>query len=297
MTRRKIRIWAAAVAVMLALSSPAGAVVGMIEMLNLSGARQAAMGETPALTEADPFNLEYNPAAIVGLDKGRFGFTYHRAIQDRDNSSLAMIFPVQGVDCGVHLRLSSLGDIEARGEIPTSEPDYLFTAHDFAARLFAAMSLRPNLQAGVSVGWMMEKIDIHRASAFVVGAGLVYGWKYGLQFHASAANVGPSFTFIAEEQSTPAIYRAGAGYHWRDLAVTADYVNIKSGEGHLHLGGEYLLQKYLFLRAGYQTGYDSRSYSAGAGFIHNQWRIDYAFVPYTSDLGTTHRFSLVYSLQ
>lgn len=297
MTRHDMRLWAAGAVMVLVLASPAGAVVGMIEMLNLSGARQVAMGETPVLTEADPFNLEYNPAAIVGLTKGRFGFTYHRAIQDRDNSSLAIIFPVKTVDCGVHLRLSSLGDIEGRGEIPSSEPDYLFSAHDFAVRLFSALKLHPNLRAGISAGWMMEKIDIHRANTFVVGAGLVYGWKYGVQFHAAAANVGPSFTFITEEQSTPVIYRVGAGYHWRDLSVAADYVNIKSGEGHLHLGGEYLLQTYLFLRSGYQTGYDSRNFSAGAGFLYNQWRIDYAFVPYTSDLGTSHRFSLVYSLQ
>ena len=295
MTRHALRLMA--ITAVLALASPAGAVVGMVEMLNLSGARQVAMGETPVLTEADPFNLEYNPAAIMGLSKGRLGLTYNSAIQGRDNSGLAIIFPVRGVDFGVHVRLSSLGDIEARGETPTTEPDYLFSAHDFAARVFAAVRLRPRLQAGVSLGWMMEKIDIYRANAYTFGAGLLYDWKYGIMFHGAAANVGPTFTFISEEQSPPSIYRAGVGYHRNQLSATADYVNIKSGEGHLHLGAEYLVQKYLFLRGGYQTGYDSRSFSAGAGFISNQLRIDYAFVPYTSDLGSSHRFSLVFLLK
>ncbi|MDD4050718.1 MAG: PorV/PorQ family protein [candidate division Zixibacteria bacterium] len=295
MTRYALRL--IAITAVLALTSSAGAVVGMVEMLNLSGARQAAMGETPVLSEADPFNLEYNPAAIVGLPKGRIGFTYHSAIQGRDNSSLAIIFPVKGVDCGVHVRLSSLGDIEARGETPTTEPDYLFSAHDFAARAFAAIRLHPRLQAGLSLGWMMEKIDIYRANAPTFGAGLLYDWKYGLMLHASAANIGPAFTFITEDQSQPSIYRAGVGYHRDQLSATADYVNIKSGEGHLHLGGEYLVHKYLFLRGGYQTGYDSRNFSAGAGFIYDQLRIDYAFVPYKSDMGSSHRFTLVFLLK
>jgi hypothetical protein len=64
-----------------------------------------------------------------------------------------------------------------------------------------------------------------------------------------------------------------------------------------YFGGEYLIKEVLYLRAGYQTGYDNRGLSAGAGFVYKEFRIDYAFVPYQSDLGNSHRFSLTYSIK
>ncbi len=270
---------------------------GMVEMLNLTGARQTAMGETLQLFDHDPFNLEFNPASIVGLQRGRLGFSHNSFIRDRNTNALAAIFPAKGIDFGVHLRLSSSGDIEARGDSPTSEPDYTFNACDFAVKLFSAIEVVPRLQAGLSLGWLMEKIDIHRGSNGAFGLGAIYYTSPGPAFHASVSNFGPKFSFIDEKEKLPTIYRAGVGYSRNQLYLAADYVNIKSGDGHFHLGAEYLIEESLYLRTGYQTGYDSRDFSAGAGFVYNAFRIDYAFVPYKSDLGNSHRFTFTILLR
>jgi hypothetical protein len=155
----------------------------------------------------------------------------------------------------------------------------------------------PRLQAGLSAGWLMEKIDVERASVIVFGAGLAYFTDFNLAVQAAAANLGGKVKFVEQEDDPPMIYRAGAGYRWQDLTVNADYVNIKSGDSHLQFGAEYVLEQKMFLRAGYDTGYDSRDFSAGAGFVYEGFRIDYAFVPYQSDLGNSHRFSLTYSFR
>lgn len=278
------------------LMPTAHAATGMVEMLNLTGARQVAMGETAALFDADPFNLEYNPAAIIGPPRGRVGISHNSFIQDRNTSALAFIFPAGGLDFGVHLRLSSLGEIEIR-DAATSEPDYIATAHDFSFKVYSAYRVIPGLQAGVSLGWLMEKIDIDRASAFALGLGAVYFTDFGVAVHASAANLGGTFTFKSEENDLPSIYRVGAGYHFREMSVSADYLNIKSGDSRLHVGAEYLIEELLFLRTGYQIGYDNRDFSAGAGFVYKDLRIDYAFVPYQSDLGNSHRFTLMYAFR
>ncbi len=279
-----------------AFSATATAATGMVELLNLTGPRQVAMGETPALFDPDPFNLDYNPALIVGLDKGRIGFSHNEFIQNRNTNVLAAIFPAKGADFGVHMRLSKIGDIEVR-ETPTSEPLYIAEAYDFSVKAFSAFDIMPRLQAGLSAGWLMEKIDVNRASVVVFGAGLAYYTDYNLAVHASAANLGGKVKFVEQEDDAPTIYRAGLGYRWQDLTVNADYVNIKSGDGHMQFGAEYLLEQKLFLRAGYDTGYDSRDFSAGAGFVYEGFRVDYAFVPYQSDLGNSHRFSLTYSFR
>lgn len=278
-------------AVMALAVCPASANTGMLEMLILTGARQAAMGETAALSDYDAFNLEYNPATIVGMKMGRLGFSYNSFFQDRTTSTLAAIFPAKGLDLGLHMRLSGTGDIEGRGDTPSSEPDYLFSAHDYAVKFFAAAALMPQLKVGLSAGWLMEKIDIDRGSSLAFGLGAIYDFQNGFATHASAANLGSKFKFIEEENDLPTIYRVGTSFNKNEMMFSADYVNIKSGDGHLHFGGEYLLEKHLFLRGGYQTGYDSRDFSAGVGFVYDYLRIDYAFVPFKSDLGNSHRFT------
>lgn len=49
----------------------------------------------------------------------------------------------------------------------------------------------------------------------------------------------------------------------------------------------------LSLRAGYQTGYDEKNFSFGLGITYRNFHLDYAFVPYQSDLGSAHRFGIV----
>jgi hypothetical protein len=285
-----------ATAVLISLGPVAGADTGLRNLLNLTGARQSATGETAALFDHDPFNLEYNPALMVGQAKGKLGFSHNSFIQDRNTNSLAAIFPAQGLDFGIHTRLASVGEIEVR-QGPTSEPDYITSADEFAIKAFSAFKVAPGLQLGVSAGWLMQKIDIERASLLAFGFGAVYYTRYNLALHGSASNLGGKVKFVSQEDDPPAIYRAGLGYYKYDLSLSADYVNIKSGEGHIHFGGEYLLKEQLFLRAGYQTGYDNRDFSAGAGFVYKEFRVDYAFVPYQSDLGNSHRFTLTYSVK
>jgi hypothetical protein len=276
---------------------PAFAKTGMVEMLNLTGARQVAMGETTALFDSDPYNLEFNPAAIGDLPKGRIGFSHNSFIQNRSTNTLAIIFPAKGAEFGVHLRLSSIGDIEARGNSPTSDPLYLFNAYNFSLKLFSSLRISPRLRAGISAGWLMEKIDSYRASSGAIGLGAVYSLRDDLNLHGSAVNLGPKFGYGHEDQELPSIYRLGASYHRKQLTISADYLNIKSGESRFHFGSEYLIREVLFLRAGYQTGYDSRGFSAGAGFVYRDFRIDYAFVPYKSNLGNSHRFTFNIALR
>jgi hypothetical protein len=283
-------------AILIGLVPQTEAATGLRNLLNLTGARQVAMGETAPLYDLDPFNLEYNPALIVGQTKGRLGLSHNSFIQDRNTNALSAIFPAQGLDFGIHTRLASVGDIEVRTG-PTSEPDYITGADEFAVKAFSAFKMGAGLQIGVSAGWLMQKIDIERASVIVFGLGAVYYTKYDLALHASASNLGGKVKFISQEDDPPAIYRAGIGFQKHNLSLTADYVDIKSGEGHLHFGGEYLIKKQLFLRAGYQTDYDNRDFSAGAGFIYKEFRIDYAYVPYQSDLGNSHRFTLTYAVK
>lgn len=282
---------------LLIIGAPIIAETGLRNMLNLTGARQSAMGETAILSDADPFNLEYNSSSITGMSRGEIGVSYNSFIQNRNNSTIAMIFPAVGVDFGVHLRLSSIDDIEVRENTPTVDPLYTFTAHEVALKAYGAFDINERFSTALSLGYLLEKIDVNKVSTVVLGFSSLYNFNHGITAHASLENIGGKFKYISEEMDSPSIIRIGSQYHKNAIGITADYVNIKSGESHIHFGSEYLYNETLFLRAGYQTGYDNKDISAGAGFIYNNLRIDYAFIPYKSDLGNSHRFSLILDIK
>ena len=56
----------------------------------------------------------------------------------------------------------------------------------------------------------------------------------------------------------------------------------------LHAGAEIFLLHVLALRAGYQAGETSRTFSAGMGIMYGIAGLDYAFAPLSADLGNTH---------
>jgi hypothetical protein len=60
----------------------------------------------------------------------------------------------------------------------------------------------------------------------------------------------------------------------------------------VHLGGEFGLYESFKLRSGYQSGYDEKTLSFGMGIKFKKYAIDYAFLPYKSDLGDVHCISL-----
>ena len=60
----------------------------------------------------------------------------------------------------------------------------------------------------------------------------------------------------------------------------------------MNLGIEFAYQQHAYVRAGYQSGFDNKSFSFGIGVAFVPVRVDYAFTPFTNDFGTSHAFSI-----
>jgi hypothetical protein len=93
----------------------------------------------------------------------------------------------------------------------------------------------------------------------------------------------------------PTTFEAGASFgnagsfSWR---AAADVVKLKGDSMEGRLGLELKPIPTLALRAGWMTGQDAADLTAGAGIAVGRFDIDYAFVPYKDDLGSSHRFGL-----
>ena len=120
-----------------------------------------------------------------------------------------------------------------------------------------------------------------------------------LDFYNSAVqNLGGDPKFISESFKIPRTWRAGAAAS-RPLpnlqgrgTLTVEVRKARADNAHFHAGAEYLYRDLVALRVGGKFGYDDEKMSFGLGLAKNWIHFDYALVPLSSNLGTTHFFSL-----
>jgi hypothetical protein len=98
----------------------------------------------------------------------------------------------------------------------------------------------------------------------------------------------------------PLIFKGGAStkFFENKLTAAADLDWLANDERmYLDLGAEYMLNRYLDFRAGYQVGRSQDKLgglvglAAGLGLRYDNFTFDYAYVPF-GDLGDTHRMTL-----
>lgn len=266
-------------------------------------ARPAGMGGAAVSILADPNAILYNPAAAVGVDT--FTVTFGHTVYWENIRFESGFFGI-GIADQLYLLggicMAIIDDIELRGEIPTAEPDAKFSSHDINGKMGLAYRINENVAIGASLGWMFEEIDVMRGSRFNVDLGIIITPRiHGLDLGASIVGIGGDLVIsdgasaTSREIPLPTTYRVGGAYQYRWMRGSADLVYVDDN-GHAHLGAEGTVSKEFNLRAGYMTGYDTRNFTAGASFAYRNMRVDYAFLPYSDQLGTSHLFNVTFSL-
>ncbi len=270
-----------------------------------AGARAVAMGEAFTAQSEGVVSPFWNPAAISGVLRPKMGFTHTQWFQDVTAEFFSSAVRTGDNVFGLSLSLGEVSDIEKR-ETPTEEPLALFDAHDFVLSFSYARNLGQKYHLGFSAKWIYEKIDVSSASGLGFDLGGIFSPFAGtdkpflknLGFGAAVMNVGSKIKFNKESYPLPTQYKAGVSYSagvekWQsDYTLDVDLVKPRDDDMKAHLGGEYGLYGNFKLRLGYQIGYDDRDISFGMGVKYRKYAIDYAFLPYKSDLGDVHCISL-----
>ena len=269
------------------------------------GARPAGMGGAFTSVAGDPSGAFYNPAAAADFAettiklKASMGYnTYWENVSLQTGYLSAALSERVWLHGGI--RFASISDLESR-KGPSSDPDGYFDAHDVSFKSGLACRLTDRLVAGVALGWYLEKIDQYRGTSFNTDFGLTYQASENLSVGASVINLGGDLSLSTDSDNgadipLPTTYRTGISYTYRGLVLGAADLVYLDDEAHVHVGVEGRLHERFALRAGYMAGYDSKDFTAGATFTHRNFDIDYAFVPYSNDLGTSHLFNLTVSL-
>jgi hypothetical protein len=263
------------------------------------GARAVGMGEAFVATADDATALYWNPAGISHISGFQLGLMHAEWFQDIRLEYLGAVLGRQKDAFGLSFTFNTIAGIERR-DGPTAQPLGTFDAHDLAWGFTYACHLSERWHLGGSLKALYEKIHLDDGWGWALDAGLLYDTPLsGLRVGGSLRHLGPNMTLHDESFKLPFVMTLGFGYRpdWLQfggggLLIAGDISKPVDNRMRVHLGGEWCLQDVVALRTGYGLGYDERSLSAGLGLRHGRWTIDYAWVPYSSDLGDTHRISL-----
>jgi hypothetical protein len=267
------------------------------------GARAIAMGDAYTAVGGDAASIYWNPAGTVSVDGTDVGLMHAEWFQGIRYEFVGAVRSDGSQGFGLSVVGLYMDDLERR-EGPTSEPIGHFGVFDFAFTGNYSRRLTESFDVGGSVKYLHQKIDAELARGVAVDLGAIYRLPMvtGLSAGVSVQNLGPQMSFIEDKFDLPVLYKVGAAYGAPvpalsgDLLVTGDVVLPNDGDAKVHVGIEFEYSEMFALRAGYRTGWDNQNISVGFGTKVRGVRIDYAYVPFYSDLGDTHRVSLGFSL-
>lgn len=262
-----------------------------------AGSRAAAMGEAYTAIADDASSTFWNPAGLVKMNQTELIFTHNKWLQDITNEFVGLRFGAGKSAFGISFMSNTVGGIERRVG-PTAEPLDVLEAHDIMFGVSYGRAFNENIDWGMTVKYLYEKIYVESSAGVAADFGLLYHTNIkGLSAGLALQNFGYVTELRDEATQLPQTIRAGLAYllptqvFSGSLLLASDWMMVIDGNSHVNLGLEYAFVNYLALRFGYQTGYDDKGISAGFGVQVKRYLLDYAFVPFTSDLGNSHRIS------
>lgn len=261
------------------------------------GARPAGMGEAFTSISGDIFSLYWNPAGVARHTGAEFAFMHNQWFQDVSLEYAAFCFGYKKNVFGLSLTLSQVANLERR-EGPTENPISYFDEHDLSLGFSWSRKINDKLDLGISTKFLYEKIDFSSATGLGFDLGGIYRIRSNIQLGGAILNLGSKMKFEQESFNLPTSYKIGAAYlghekHFNgDFILSMDLVKPNDNDLKVNLGGEYTYKEKFTLRSGYQIGYDDKNISLGLGLKIKKYAIDYAFVPFSSDLGNSHRISV-----
>lgn len=263
------------------------------------GARAAGMGNSATAIVDDASAIFWNPARINVVKGFDVTFIHTAWFQDVSHNFIGVTATSGANAFGIGFVIMSVDGIERRTGIPTQQPLATFNAYDIALSGSYARRLNDSFSTGITFKALSEKILLDSASGIALDLGVAYQppeSRYMLG--GTIRNIGPKMSFIREKFDLPREIRLGAGYNppidlFSDSVLLAvDMSKYKSEPVRLNLGGEYTYQQRFSLMAGYQARQDQTGITAGFRAQFDKYRIDYAFVPFSAQLGNSHRFAI-----
>ena len=260
----------------------------------------AATGESFV---ADPTALQsilINPANIACSEDYGVLFSHTEWIQDVQTEYLSIAAPSNFGSFSLSIGNTSVNGIELR-TIPGPAIG-TFNAQSTSFQLNYGVELTKNIRIGIAPKYLYEKIFVDEATGYGIDAGILYKPSIdGVDIGCSLTNLGSLSAFRNERTDLPSQIRLGGTYSFNmnEIAfrvATALCSEFGTSANHCSIGGEAIYDRTFTVRFGYQSGIDTRGFSAGIGIHYGFAMLDYAYVPFSLGIGNSHLISIGFIL-
>ena len=269
------------------------------------GARQNGMGATGVAIADDATGVTWwNPAGLGFVTKAAIDLSYAQLVPglaiDVTYNYLTYVKPTSGWGAfGLGLVFLSYGTSE--GTDPFGNPTGTFTSNEVSPALYYGTKLLPDLSVGAS----LKYIRIQLAPQSQSGVGATFGLDLAALYRIQAArlnlgvnvqNLGPSVTFINEDQRSPLSRNVKVGAAWEAyskdqfkvlLAGDFDQSLVTDAFWQLHGGMELRYSDQIAGRVGYY--YDPLGQLEGVTYgIGLGWKglaVDFGSIPQAKGSG------------
>ncbi|HSL90488.1 MAG TPA: PorV/PorQ family protein [Ignavibacteriaceae bacterium] len=262
------------------------------------GARNIAMGDAGTASSNDITALFYNPSKLSMQQGSEIFFMHNEWIQDVRSEVVGIRSKVFGLQFALGFNVTTISDIEVRTR--PGEPDTKFDANYFYGSLSTGFNLSEYLSIGGTFKYLYEGMLSDEANGYGFDIGLNYFLPYeGLSLGAAIRNIGSMSELRLEKTKLPSEIRIGPAYTFNlsdtkfNFTTAAEFHKyLDDDANHINVGVEVFYDNLIALRGGYQTGYESRDFTAGIGVSWGNLKFDYAFLPFQLGLGSANLFSL-----
>jgi hypothetical protein len=260
----------------------------------------AATGESFIADPSDIQSIFMNPANIASRESYGVLFSHTEWIQDIRTECLFVAAPFNFGSLSLSIENTSVDGLELR-TIPGPAIG-TFNAQSTSFQLTYGVELTPEIRIGIAPKYLYEKIFVDEATGYGIDAGVLYTTPMdGLILGSSLTNLGSLSAFRNDRTDLPSQIRFGGTYSFNlDELIFRIATTFSSELGtsinHCSFGGEAIYHHTITMRFGYQTGIDTRGFSAGIGIRYSFVMIDYAYVPFSLEAGNSHIISIGFDL-
>jgi len=274
-------------------------------------ARAAALNGSFVSMTADPNVLFYNPASLATVSSPKFSLGYFKNLLDVNSGNLVFAQNLEGVgNIGLGIEYVNYGTFARTDE---SENDLgSFNASELALVAGYALMVDEESSVGANIKYIHSSIDSYTSTALAIDVGYLYQIpSENITIGGSILNVGSQLSeYGSTREPLPLDVVIGITKRPEHLPVLLNLDFHKLNEQRTHLldrlsyftfGAEFLMSESVRLRLGYSneqhkdlkmgTTAGLAGFSIGAGFIVNEYLVDYAFNSY-GKIGGLHRISL-----
>ncbi|MCF7794028.1 MAG: PorV/PorQ family protein [Candidatus Cloacimonetes bacterium] len=263
-----------------------------------TGATTSAQGGVGAFTANDAFGFMSNPTAGMLPKKRVISFSHNYWLIDYQMNSGAYYYSQGKKAFGFGYRYLDYGKLESRDDVGNITGEFhpmdMVLTTNFGYRITPDMYLAANLNA------LYEKID----AASAVGLAFDIGYTYltpikDLTVAAAVKNIGKTGDMDKEDIDLPIAAEISLikALQLKSVKFANELKIMKysdNDELQMVLGTNIHITEILKLRLGYKLNYDAEDFSAGIGIKLKKIDVDYAYVPFNSEIDDVHVIGLTY---